>query len=97
MAKMNTHVWVFDAEATGPGGGDYDGRQSVHATRHSAELALFDFIHGLGVDPRDTSATDAYVDEYKDLDGEIWQVCGTVETVTGWNAHYGIRRTEVRA
>jgi hypothetical protein len=93
---MTDHVWIFTADAEGPEGGDYDGARTVHATRKSAELALFDFIHGLGVDPRDATATLADVQTYKDDHGDVWQVCGTVDTVTGWKAHYGIHRTEVQ-
>ena len=94
--RKQRHVWVFNAEAEGPEGGDYDGVQSVHATRKSAELALFDFVHGLGVDPRDPDATTADTQTYKDDRGDVWQICGDVDTITGWSAHYGIRQTEVR-
>jgi hypothetical protein len=90
------HVWIFGVEATGPEDSDFDGIQSVHATRKSAELALFDFVAGLGVDPRNPEATTAATQTHTDDQGEVWQICGEVETTNGWSAVYSIRRAEVR-
>ena len=84
-------VWTLSASADGPEGGDWDGVSSVHATRKGAELAAFDFIYSLGVDPRDKSAT-LVTAHHKDKR----QTCVELETSNGWTAHYGVHRMEVK-
>ncbi|AYR01104.1 hypothetical protein SEA_LEMOND_39 [Mycobacterium phage LeMond] len=54
-------VWVLDVEATGPEGGDYDGWQSVHASREGAIGRLVDKLveYGLGdVEPQGSATAD---------------------------------------
>lgn len=45
-----SEVWVLDFEANGPEGGDYDGWQSVHATKLSAIRRIITKLaeHGVG-------------------------------------------------
>lgn len=85
-------VWLFTFDAEGPDGGDYDGLRSVHATKDGALLALFDMIHGLGVDPRDTSAT-VITSNVEREDGSVF---ADLETSNGWTVSYGVAREEVK-
>ncbi|ADL71383.1 hypothetical protein CRIMD_37 [Mycobacterium phage CrimD] len=50
-APVGSEVWVLDVSIEGPEAGDYDGWQSVHASREGALGALLDKLgeHGVGL------------------------------------------------
>lgn len=78
-------VWVLDVEAEGPEGGDYDGWQSVHASRESAIGRLVEKLveYGLGdVEPQGSATAD---------NGSI---SGDYE-VGGVSVSYGVHRMPV--
>ncbi|ASR85239.1 hypothetical protein I5H06_gp65 [Mycobacterium phage SirPhilip] len=48
-APVGSEVWVLDLKIEGPEGGDFDGWQSVHASREGAFGALLDRLGEHGV------------------------------------------------
>lgn len=87
-AQVGSEVWILDFSAEGPEPGDYDGWQSVHASREGASDKLIErFIDAAVQPPGPLDVISATADN--------GSYAGEFETDDGVSVSYGVHRMPV--